>query len=73
MNDYKTNQRERLLAIVNRPLATRTKKGSDKLTETSIEKNRIRTEAHLLLGQAETAGGWNILKNEIANFLYRAE
>lgn len=73
MKDYKENQRERLSVIANRPLATRTIQGSDKLTETSKAKNHIRHEARLLLDQASTAGGWHIMKNEIANFLYRAE
>lgn len=73
MKTYTENQQTRLLAIANRPLPMRCIRGTDRLTEKSLDGRRIIEEAKLLLGQANTAGGWHILKNEISNFLYRAE
>jgi hypothetical protein len=73
MEAYYTNQRNRLRAITNRPIPKTTIKGTDKYTPTTIKKRRVIGEARLLLDQATTAGGWNILRHEIANFLAREE
>ena len=73
MEKFYDNQHERLRQICNRPKATRTYKGTDKLTETSKKYNHNIHEANLLMDQANTAGGWNILRHEIANFLCRVE
>jgi hypothetical protein len=72
MDVYK-NQQQRLLVIVNKPLPTRCVRGTDRFTSTTKEKRHIITEANLLWSQATTAGGWNILRDEIANFLSRVK
>lgn len=70
MSGYK-NQRQRLLILANKPLPTRCVLGTDKFTSATKEKRHDITEAKLLWEQANTAGGWTILRDEIANFLAR--
>jgi len=72
INECYENQQDKLSKVVNRKRATRLVRGTDRLTQTSIDKNDIIHEATLLYNQASTAGGWEILRHEIANFLYRA-
>jgi len=73
MDSYYENQQQRLFKIANRKRASRVVRGTDRLTQTSINTNHIIHEAKLLCNQANTAGGWEIIRHEIANFLYRAE
>ena len=71
MEEYYENQPTKLSAIVNQKFPTRVVRGTDRLTETSLKTISRIQEARLLYNQATTAGGWNILRHEIANFLAR--
>jgi hypothetical protein len=75
MDSYYINQHKRLIAITNRKRATKTLMGNGQggYTKATIETNEVIHEANLLYSQASTAGGWEILRHEIANFLYRSE
>ena len=63
------NKRQELINIANQKRATRVYKGTNKLTQTSINTNHRIHHAKLLYEQATTAGGWHILRNEIETFL----
>lgn len=73
MESFYQNQQERLSAIANRKRPTRCVRGTDRWTEATKNGIHVIQEANMLFNQASTAGGWNILRHEIANFLAREE